>query len=73
MSLHPCTPSTLIGSTFISPQPWKSIRCQFHAIELTPASSKSKSKSRKKSKTKTGTKGASSKDGEAGKAGAAKK
>ena len=40
---------------------------------LTPATSKSKSKSRKKSKTKTGTKGASSKDGEAGKAGAAKK
>ena len=41
---------------------------------LTPAASKSKSKSRKKSKNKTGTKGASSKkDGEAGKAGAAKK
>ena len=40
---------------------------------LTPASSKSKSKSRKKSKSKTGAKGASSKDGEAGKAGAAKK
>ena len=34
MSLHPCTPSTLIGSPFISPQPWKSICCQFHAIEL---------------------------------------
>ena len=40
---------------------------------LMPATRKSKSKSRKKSKTKTGTKGASSKDGEAGKAGAAKK
>ena len=40
---------------------------------LTPAASKSKSKSRKKSKTKTGMKDVSSKDGEAGKAGAAKK
>ena len=45
-----------------------------HSAILTPATSKSKSKSRKKSKTKTGKKGASSKkDGEAGKAGAAKK
>ena len=44
-----------------------------HSAVLTPATSKLKSKSRKKSKTKTGMKGASSKDGEAGKAGAAKK
>ena len=40
---------------------------------LTPATSKLKSKTKKKSKSKTGTKSASSKDGEAGKAGAAKK
>ena len=44
-----------------------------HNTILTPAASKLKSKSRKKSKTKTGTKGASSKDGEAGKAETAKR
>jgi hypothetical protein len=35
VSQHPCTPSTLSGSTFNSPQPWKFIRCQFLVIELT--------------------------------------
>ena len=44
-----------------------------HSNVLTPATSNPKSKSKKKSKTKTGMKGASSKDGEAGKTGAAKK